>query len=158
ASANAGAQEMPDLKTEGRIRDAALNHSQIMEMVGYLTDVTGPRLTGSPNLKKAQEYALEKLRGWGLGDAHLEAWGPLGRGWSLEGFTANMLSPGFSPLVAYPAAWSPGTNGAIRGEPIFLEVKTAADLERYRGKLRGKIVLFSPALRIDPLFDPPAQR
>ena len=79
ASANAGAQEKPDFKTEGRIRDAALNHSQIMEMVGYLTDVTGPRLTGSPNLKKAQEYALEKLRGWGLGDAHLEAWGPFGR-------------------------------------------------------------------------------
>ena len=90
----ATAQEKIDLDAANRIRDTALNHSQIMEMVGYLTDVTGPRLTGSPNLKRAEEYARDKLRDWGLENAHLEAWGPFGRGWSLEGFTANVLSPG----------------------------------------------------------------
>jgi hypothetical protein len=115
-------------------------------------------LTGSPNLKTAEEYARDKLREWGLANAHLESWGPFGRGWSLEGFTANMLSPGFSPLIAYPKAWSPSTNGTIRGEVVFLDVKTAADLDKYKGKLQGKIVLFSPARRVDPLFDPPAQR
>jgi carboxypeptidase Q len=151
-------QEKLDLDAANRIRDAALNHSQIMDMVEYLTDVSGPRLTGSPNLKRAEEYARDKLREWGLANAHLEAWGPFGRGWSLEGFTANMLSPGFSPLIAYPKAWSPGTSGTIRGEVVFLDAKTIADLDKYKGKLKGKIVLFSPARHVDPLFDPPAQR
>jgi len=152
------AQEKIDLDAASRIRDTALNHSQIMEMVGYLTDVTGPRLTGSPNLKRAEEYARDKLRDWGLENAHLEAWGPFGRGWSLEGFTANVLLPRFSPLIAYPKAWSSGTNGVVRGEVVWLDVKTVADLDQYRSKLKGKIVLFSPARPIDPLFDPPAHR
>ncbi len=82
----ATAQENIDLDTAKRIRDTASNHSQIMEMAGYFTDVTGPRLTGSPNLKRAEEYARDKLRDWGLENAHLEAWGPFGRGWSLEKF------------------------------------------------------------------------
>src|SRR5271165_4605914 len=68
-------QENVDVDTANRIRDTALNHSQIMEMVGYLTDVTGPRLTGSPGLKMAEEYARDLLRQWGLANAHLEAWG-----------------------------------------------------------------------------------
>ena len=123
------AQEKIDLDAANRIRDTALNQSQIMEMVGYLTDVTGPRLTGSPNLKRAEEYARDKLREWGLENAHLEAWGPFGRGWSLEGFTANVLSPRFSPLIAYPKAWSPGTNGVVRGEVVLLDVKTEDDRE-----------------------------
>jgi hypothetical protein len=151
-------QQKLDLEAANRIRDAALNHSQIMDMVGYLSDVTGPRLTASPNLKRAEEYARDKLREWGLVNAHLEAWGPFGRGWSLEGFTANMLSPGFSPLIAYPKAWSPGTSGTIRGEVVFLDAKTTADLDKYKGKLQGRIVLFSPSRHVDPLFDPPAQR
>ncbi len=158
AAGVAFSQEKPDLDATNRIRDAALNHSQIMDLVGYLTDVTGPRLTGSPNLKRAEEYARDKLREWGLPNAHLEAWGPFGRGWSMEGFTANMLAPGFSPLIAYPKAWSPSTNGTIRGEPVFLDVKTTADLDKYKGNLKGKIVLFSPARHVDPLFDPPAHR
>ena len=141
-----------------RIEDAAFSHSQIMEMVGYLTDVTGPRLTGSPNLKRAEEYARNELRDWGVANAHLESWGPFGRGWSLEGLTANMMSPSFSPLIAYPKAWSPSTRGTVRGDVVFLDVKTPADLGKYKGRLKGKIVLFSPARHVDPLFSPPAQR
>ena len=148
----ATAQEKMDLDAANRIRDSALNHSQIMDMVGYLTDVTGPRLTGSPNLKRAEEYARDKLREWGLENAHLEAWGPFGRGWSMEGLTANVLSPRFSPLIAYPKAWSPGTNGAVRGEVVLLDVKTVADLDKYKGKLKGKIVLFSEARHMDALL------
>ena len=120
------------LDAVNRIRDTALNHSQIMDMVGYLTDVTGARLTGSPDLKRAEEYARDRLRDWGVANAHLESWGPFGRGWSLEGFTANMSSPSFSPLIAYPKAWSPSTNGTVREEVVFLDVKTPADLVRYK--------------------------
>jgi hypothetical protein len=151
-------QEKADLDPVNRIRDAAFNHSQVMDIVGYLTDVAGPRLTGSPNLKRAEEYARDRLREWGLASAHIESWGPFGRGWALEGFTANVVSPAFSPLIAYPKAWSPGTNGVVRGDIVWLDVKTLADLDRYEGKLKGKIVLFSPARSVDALFDPPAHR
>ncbi len=141
-----------------QIRDAAFQHSQVMETVGYLTDVIGPRLTGSPNLRKAEEYARDRLREWGLTNAHLESWGPFGRGWTLEGLTANIVYPAFSPLIAYPKAWSPATNGLVRGEAVFLDVKTSADLDKYKGKLKDKIILFSPERPVDPLFAPPAER
>ena len=152
------ASQEKDLDAAKRIQDNALKHSQIMDIVGYLTDVSGPRLTGSPNLRRAEEYARDKLRDWGVANAHLESWGPFGRGWSLEGFIANISSPSFSPLIAYPKAWSPGTNGTVRGEVVFLDVKTPEDLGKYKGRLKGKIVLFSPARHVDPLFTPPAQR
>jgi carboxypeptidase Q len=141
-----------------RIRDAALNHSQVMETVEYLSEVCGPRLTGSPNLRRAEEYARDQLRQWGLANAHLESWGPFGRGWSLERFTASLISPRFVPLIAYPKAWSPGTDDTVRTDAVFLKVKSVAELEKYRGKLKGKIVLFSEGQHVDPLFEPPAHR
>jgi carboxypeptidase Q len=153
-------QSAPDknyLDAAARIRDAAMNHSQVMDTVAYLTDVIGPRLTGSPNHKRAAEYARDKLREWGLANAHLESWN-FGRGWELTAFTANVISPTFSPLIAYPKAWSPSTNGTVRGDVVFFDPKTFADLDQYKGKLRGKIVLFSPAREIDPLFIPQSHR
>ena len=84
-------------------------------MVGYLTDVTGPRLTGSPNLKKAQQYAIDRMREWGIANAHPEAWS-FGRGWSLEGFAANMIAHTLGYLIAYQKAGSRRTNGAVRGD------------------------------------------
>src|SRR5437762_4822365 len=109
-----------------RIKEEESRDSQVMEMVGYLTDVIGPRLTGSPNLKKAQQYAMGRLREWGIENAHTEAWGPFGRGWSLENFSAQMIAPTFSSLIAYPKAWSPDTNGPVRGEVGFFDVKYVA--------------------------------
>jgi carboxypeptidase Q len=150
-------QERVDLNVTNRIKEEAFNHSQIMEMVGYMTDVIGPRLTGSPNLKKAQEYARDKLREWGA-NAHLEAWGPFGRGWSLEDFTAKMITPTFSSLIAYAKAWSPSTNGTVRGEVVFLDAKTVNDLGKYTGKLKGKIVLLSLARAVAPSFQPEGRR
>src|SRR4029434_472176 len=108
------------------IRAEESSHSEIRELVGYLTDVPVPRLTGSPNLKKAQQYVMERLQEWGATNAHLEGWGPFGRGWTIEGFTANMVAPAFSSLIAYPKAWSPSTNNIVRGEVVFLDVKTTS--------------------------------
>jgi len=127
-------------------------------MVGYLTDVTGPRLTGSPNLKKAQQYVLGRLNEWGVANAHLEAWGPFGRGWAVEAFAANMVAPTFSSLIAYPKAWSPATNGIVRGEAVFLDVKTTSDLAKFRGKLKGKIILLTPDRPVAPNFTAQAER
>ena len=139
-----------------RIREEAFSRSKVMETARYFTDVTGPRLTGSPGLRVAQAYARDRLREWGLPVANLEPWGPFGRGWTLEGFTANLTAPNFGPLIGYPKAWSASTAGLLRGEPLLFDVRTAADLDRYRGKLKGRIVLFSGAR---PLRDlPPSQR
>jgi carboxypeptidase Q len=150
--------ERVDLETISRIREEALQHSQIPEIAEYLTDVTGPRLTGSPNILKAEEYAVDRLKSWGISNAHREAWGPFGRGWTLEGITVNMTQPDFSPLIAYPKAWSPGTDGTVRGEAIYLDAGAPADVEKYRGKLKGKIVLLGPPRALEPNFEPQAQR
>jgi hypothetical protein len=158
-------QEQSDLDTVQRIRAEALDHSHVMDAVGMLTDVYGSRLTGSPNLENAEQWVVQTLQGWGVENAHLERWGPFGRGWTLEGLTASMTAqiPGsagvsFVPLIAYPKAWSPGTNGMIRGEVVYLDVADESDLAKYRGRLRGKIVLFSPVRNVPPNFVPDAPR
>lgn len=91
-----------------RIRDEGLNHSHVMQILQQLTDGIGPRLTGSPNLKRANEWTRGKLEAWGLTNAHLEAWGPFGRGWSLKRFSAEVVEPQRIPLMGCPNAWSPG--------------------------------------------------
>src|SRR5437763_973178 len=96
-----------------RIREEGLKHSQVMQTLSYLTDVIGPRLTGSPNLKRANEWTRDKLTLWGLTNAHLEAWGPFGRGWSLKRFSAQVIEPQTIPLIAAPKAWSPGFDQPI---------------------------------------------
>src|SRR5262249_47011448 len=151
--------EKTDLDVINRIKSEELQHSQVMETVGYLTDVIGPRLTGSPGLRRAQQYAIERLREWGIANGQREPWGhPFGRGWSLEGFTANVTVPAFSSLIAYPKAWSPGTTGLVRSEAVFFDVGTDADLARYKGKLKGKIVLFSPPRPVEASFLPQPKR
>jgi hypothetical protein len=140
-----------------RIKEEEVKRSQVMEIVGYLTDVIGPRLTGSPNLQKAQQYTIKRMREWGIANPHAEEW-EFGRGWSLEGFNANMITPTFASLIAYPKAWSPDTNGPVRGDVVLLDVKTASDLTKYQGKLNGKIVLLTTARPVAPDFTPPARR
>ena len=153
-----GPQEKVDLDAINKIKDEGLKRSQVMELLSYMTDVYGPRLTGSPNIKAAQEWAKGKLSEWGLQNSHLEAWGPFGRGWSLEGFTANVTNPQFIPLMAYPRAWSPSTNGTVRGKAIYMDAKTEADLEKYKGQLKGAIVLISSAREVKAHFTAEGRR
>ncbi|HZS10268.1 MAG TPA: M20/M25/M40 family metallo-hydrolase [Blastocatellia bacterium] len=152
------AQEKIDLDAINRIRTEGLERSQVMETLSWLTDVYGPRLTNSPNYKAASEWAKNRLAEWGLQNAHLEPWGPFGRGWSLEGFSANVIKPSFTPLIAYPKAWSPSTNGAVRGSVVYFDTKTEADLEKYKGKLKGAIVLLSPPREVKAHFTPEGRR
>jgi hypothetical protein len=140
------------IKAEGTLR------SKVMDTASYLTDVHGPRLTGSPEIRSASEWAKKQLAAWGLENAHLEPWGPFGRGWSLEGFTANMTEPQFTPLIAYPKAWSSSTSDVLRGVPIYLEAAKETDLEQYKGKLKGAIVLIAPPREVKAHFDPQGTR
>jgi hypothetical protein len=142
-----------------RIKDEGLKHSQVMQTLSYLTDVIGPRLTASPNLKRANEWTRDKLSGWGLQNAHLEPWGPFGRGWSLKHFSAQVVEPQCIPLIAYPKAWSPGTDGPIIGEVVLFKVEKESDFANYQGKLKGAIVLTrGSALNVAPHFEPLATR
>ncbi|HKS42791.1 MAG TPA: M20/M25/M40 family metallo-hydrolase [Blastocatellia bacterium] len=151
-------QEKIDIEAIAKIKDEEMKHSQIMDILSYLTDVSGPRLTNSPNIRAAQEWAKGKLAGWGLQNARLEAWGPFGRGWSLEGFAVNMIKPHYSPLIAYAKAWSPSTNGTLRGEVVYLNAKSVDELEKYKGKLKGAIVLLEGQRAVKAHFDAEGQR
>src|SRR5437588_8036839 len=135
-------QEKIDLDAIYRIKDEGLNRSQVMETVSYLTDVYGGRLTGSPQIKAAAEWTQKKLNEWELVNVHLEKWGPFGRGWSNERFSARVVSSAFSfPVIAYPKAWTPGTNGTVEAEVVTAVITNEQDFEKYRGQLRGKYVM-----------------
>src|SRR5499426_1861824 len=157
-SAQVAQVEKVDLEMVKKIREEGMQRSQVMETLSWLTDVHGPRLTNSPQFNRATEWAKGKLTEWGLQNASLEAWGPFGRGWSLEGFTANIVKPDFIPLMAYPKAWSPSTNGAVRGPVVYLDAKAVGDLEKYKGKLKGAIVLISPPRDVKAHFEPEGTR
>lgn len=126
-----------------KIKDEGLNRSQVMNHLSYLTDVIGGRLTNSPNMKRANEWTRDTMAKWGMANAKLEPWGPFGRGWSLKSFMAEVVDPQTIPLIAYPKAWSPSTKGAVTAEVILVDLKTDADFEKYKGQLKGKIVLVS---------------
>lgn len=140
AQGSSGGLESIDYAMIARIRDEGLNRSQVMEHVSWLSDVYGPRLTGSPQIKQAGEWAKKKFREWGLANIHEEEFA-FGKGWSLTRFHATMIEPQVSPLIAYPKSWSPGTSGTISADAVYAPIRTESDFDKFKGKLRGKIVL-----------------
>ncbi len=131
-----------------KIKEEGMNSSQVMQTLSYLTDVIGARLTSSPQLKRANEWTRDTMTKWGMQNAHLEAWGPFGRGWTLKNFNAQVVCAADIPLIAYPKAWSPSTKGAVTADVVYLDAKTEADFDKYKGKLKDKIVLVSDVARI----------
>ena len=146
--------DIPDLEFITRLREEEFGHGEVMDIMSHLTDDIGPRLTGSPNMKKANEWTRDQFTKWGLVNAHLEAWGTFGRGWAYQLCEVRMLSPDIMQFLALPKAWTPGTNGPIRGEVTQVIATTPADLEKYRGKLSGKIVLLGESRVPEPLEKP----
>jgi hypothetical protein len=136
----AGLAQPVDLAVAGRIRAEAVERSQVMELARELTDALGPRLTGSPALRRANEWTRQKLESWGLAGARLEPF-EFGQGWEFSRCEARMVAPQPAPLAALPKAWTPGTTGAVRGEAVFLELESDEDLAENKGKLAGKIVI-----------------
>jgi hypothetical protein len=136
-----------------RIKDEGMNRSQVMQTLSYLSDVIGPRLTASPGMKRANEWTRDQLTKWGLQNAHLEAWGPFGRGWTLKRFSAQVTEPTAIPLIAYPKAWSPGLSSPLTADVVYFDAKTEADFEQYKGKLNGKIVLTAPLRDVTAHFE-----
>src|SRR5437867_1025947 len=151
------AGENPDLSAIWRIKDEGLNRSQVMETLSYLTDVYGPRLTGSTQMRKAQEWAQKKLKEWGLENVHAEKY-EFGRGWNLKRFSAHMVSPSYSPLIAFPKAWTPGTNGLVRAEVTLVTIAEEKDFEKYKGKLKGVFVFNQTPREVEAHFNPEGRR
>ena len=145
--------EKIDYVTIGRIRDEGLNRSQVMDHVSWLSDVYGPRLTGSPAIQQASEWAMKKFGEWGLTNIHQERW-KLGKGWSLVRFSAHLLEPQIQPLIGFPIEWSPGTKGVVTADVTRVQIASEADFAKYRGKLAGKIVLTQPARQVRMLEGP----
>lgn len=141
-----------------RIKDEGMKRSQVTTTLSYLSDVIGPRLTASPGMKRANEWTRDTMTKWGLQNARLEAWGPFGRGWTLKRFSAQVTEPQTVPLIAFPKAWSPGTDGTLTAEVVYFDAKDEADLARFKGQLKGKIVLTMPTREVKALFDAPGKR
>ncbi|HEY2018896.1 MAG TPA: M20/M25/M40 family metallo-hydrolase [Bryobacteraceae bacterium] len=149
-------QEHVDLGIVDRIKTEAFDHSKVMDHLQYLTDVYGPRLTGSPEFEQAAKWTTERLTGYGLQNVHLEHWGPFGRSWSLQESSLELIEPRYSQLAAAPLAWSASSNGPVSGELAMAPLRVSfrdgprklkEQMDAYRaswsGKLRGKIVLLS---------------
>ena len=149
-AAAALAADAPDLTMQTRIRQKGFRNSKVMETASGLMDGIGARLTGSPNMKRANEWTMKRLQDFGLTNAHLESWGPFGRGWSYESSLVRLVSPDLAELAALPLAWTPGTNGPVRGKAVKAKIETSADLEKYKGKLAGKVVMLGDMRELKP--------
>ncbi len=158
ASWSLSAEETVDLKTLNRIKTEAFQDSQVMDHLFYLSDVYGPRLTNSPGHRAAAEWAVKRLEGYGLQNVRLEKWGPFGQSWKLNHFSAHLLEPQYAPLIGFPLAWTPGTNGVVTGEPVLAPIHSEADFAKYKGKLKGKVVLAMDPKIVAMITQPLAKR
>jgi hypothetical protein len=162
ATAKAWEAEQPtvekiDLDAYMRIREEGMQHGRVMQFASALVDGIGPRLTGSPNMAKANEWTKETLTKIGLENAHLEDWGEFGMGWQQINSWARMISPEPEPLWIQAAPWSPATKGPVSCDAVLVDIQETKDIEKYKGKLAGKIVLFG-APRAVPDEDQPLFR
>src|SRR5271166_6152266 len=150
AASLAFSQETVDLSVIHRIKAEAFENSQVMDHIFYLT--------GSHGYKEAGDWVVSRLKEYGLANVQEEPWGPFGRGWTYSRFAGHMIAPQYQPLIGAPLAWTPGTNGAVQGEAIYAPIATEADLEKFKGKLRGKVVLIMPLKTINMIMEPPGHR
>src|SRR5579872_6839508 len=140
-----------------RIRQEGLQRSQVMETTSYLSDVFGARLTGSSNIRDAAQWTEQRMKAWGLSNVHVETW-PFGRGWENHRFAAVVVTPRPFPLIGFPKAWTPGTNGPVTGEAVLAVIQADGDFDTFKGKLRGKFVLTTPMRDVPAHFDPLGHR
>jgi carboxypeptidase Q len=157
--------ELPQPPTESldynmyqMIRNEGLDHSRVMEFASGLMDGIGPRLTGSPNVKRANEWTRDQFTAMGCSNAHLEDWGEFGMGWQQLNTWVRMTSPDTAVFIAQAKPWSPSSNGVISGQAIWVDIKKEEDLEKYKGKLGGKIVFMGEMREVKPLDKPLFER
>jgi carboxypeptidase Q len=155
------ADEPIDYASIAKIKAEGLDNSQVMEIASWLTDVHGPRLSGSPGIQKAGEWAVAEMKKWGLVNVALEPWTDargFERGWSNDKFYLAATAPQAFPIPGTPRAWTPGTNGPVSGQAMLITETEEADLQKYVGKLKGAFVLPSAPPEVAAWWTAPAQR
>jgi carboxypeptidase Q len=152
------AKENIDYTMYQRIREEGLHHSHVMEYASALMDGIGERLTGSPNVKRANDWTRDQLAAMGCANAHLEDWGEFGMGWQQINTWVRMASPDNAVFIAQAAPWSPSTNGAVTGDVIWVDIKKPEDIDKYKGKVAGKIVLLGEMREVKPVDKPLFER
>jgi hypothetical protein len=159
------AQEKVDSDIQWKIRREATDRSQIMRTLHFLTDVYGPRLTGSPNLKAAQDWLVKETTAWGLKNAHLEPWNLGHPGWANERLSVFLTSPVKDSLVAEALAWTPGTSGPVTAQTVQISLPqspTKEVLQKFfddnRAKVKGKIVMVGEPAVVRVTILPPLKR
>ena len=150
--------ETVDLDAIYQIKDEGLERSQVMSLAWWMTEVHGPRLTNSPLQRRAADWTASKAREFGLSNVALEPWGEFGRGWSNERTVVHVVAPNPWPVIAYARAWTPGTGRAVTADAVLAAITEEADFEKYRGTLKGRVVLLQNTRPVSPLFEPPARR
>lgn len=150
--------EKIDTTVMNQIRNEGFQHSHVMDIAFHLTDANGPRLTSSPGFFRAANYAKDQLTQWGLINAKLDPWGDFGKSWELEKSYVAMSAPWYKSLEAYPKAWTMGTIGQQNEEVILVTAKDSAELEQYKGKLKGKILIMDSDDSYNLSFKPDARR
>jgi carboxypeptidase Q len=156
-SADWPANENVDLDAVYRIKDEGLQRSKVMEIESWLTDVYGPRLTNSPNIREAADWAQRTMKEWGLANVHTEGW-TFGRGWQNRRVVANAVTPRAYPLIAYPKPWTPGTTGLVTGDAVVAVISEDKDFATFKGKLKGKFVLSVSMRDVPAHFEAPGHR
>jgi hypothetical protein len=152
------AHESLDLNIYQAIREEGINHSHVMEYASGLIDGIGPRLTGSPNLKRANEWTRDQLTAMGCTNSHLEDWGDFGMGWQQLNTWLRMTTPDTAVFIAQAAPWSPSSNGPLKGAAVWMDIKKAEDLDAFKGKISGKIVLLGEMREVKPVDKPLFER
>lgn len=155
-SAQSRTDEPVDTTAIRKIWNEGTDKSQVMDILHYLTDVCGPRLTGSPQYAKAARWSMSKMNQWGCSNVHQEGWAPFGKSWTLEHYSAHLLEPDPAPLFSFPKAWSPSVDG--KAEAVFLNAKTDSALATFKGKLKGKFILLDEPRSLNAQFDARASR
>lgn len=155
------AQEKVDEAAIQKIRNEGLQKSQVMKTAFYLTDVSGPRLSNSPGLKRSQDWAVSTLKSYGLQNVKSEPWGKFGKGWQIDKSYTAMTAPYYAQIIASPKAWTPGTNGIVKSDVVLLDISgidTITKLDAFKGKLAGKIVIFDTQSALTTTFKPDGSR
>ncbi len=151
-------QEVVHSGVIARIREEGFQRSQVMDLAGYMTDVLGPRLTSSRRMKKAQAWAKSRMEEMGLSGVTIEPFAEHEASWDNTYTSLHLIEPDYQPLIGYPYAFTPGTNGKVLAEARIAIIRSRSDLDRFRGKLRGLVVLSEPPREIRPRFEPDASR
>ena len=159
AIVSAQSGEPVDLAAIQRIKEEGFDRSKVMDTAWWLTDMYGPRLTNSPQMRAAADWAVKQLSDWGLANVKEEPWGSdFGRGWSNQRTVVHVVKPEPWPVIAYARAWTPGTSGPITAEAVLAPMPTEADFDAFRGKLKGKIALLSALREVKLLWDAQSTR